>query len=52
MQPMRQSLPARASQCYPAIDDERLTRDVARLLGREEPHGVADIPAGSLDTKW
>src|SRR3970040_468302 len=31
-----------------SVDDERLPRDVARVIRKEEAHGVADVPARAL----
>src|SRR3990170_1958108 len=32
-----------------SVDDERVPRDVARVIREEEAHGVTDVPAGAFD---
>src|SRR5262245_24505146 len=41
-------IPLRRGDRGPAVDHERVAGDVARVVGQEKPHGVADVPAGAL----
>ena len=42
----------RLGQDLAAIDHELLTRDVGRLIGREEQHGIADVLDGAQSLQW
>src|SRR5262245_47205028 len=41
-------IPLRRRDRGAAVDDERVAGDVARVVGQEEAHGVADVPAAAL----
>src|SRR6266478_947770 len=43
--------PARADEGRPAVDDEGLASDIARLFRQQKTHGMADVPAEPLDAE-